>query len=194
MKQSTTYTVRYRRKREGRTNYLKRLNLLKSSRPRIVIRMSNNNIVIQLVEYKQNGDNVKLSSSSLELRKLGWKYHTGNIASSYLLGLLFGKRLQQNKVSQGVLDIGSHVSVAGSRIYATAQGLIDSGIDVPVSKEILPTQDRVSGKHISEYAKYLKNKDVERYNKQFSNYVKNNLDPVKICDDFKQMKDKILKA
>ena len=42
------HVLPYRRKREGRTNYKKRLALLKSGQPRLVIRRSNRYLQFQL--------------------------------------------------------------------------------------------------------------------------------------------------
>ena len=42
------YVVQYRRKRELRTNYRKRLNLLKSGLTRLIARPSNKHLVLQL--------------------------------------------------------------------------------------------------------------------------------------------------
>ena len=42
-------TIYYRRKRSGLTNYKKRLSLLLSKKPRLVIRKSLNNMVAQVV-------------------------------------------------------------------------------------------------------------------------------------------------
>ena len=45
------YTVKYRRQREGKTNYDKRLKLLLSGKPRLIIRPSLKGITIQVEEY-----------------------------------------------------------------------------------------------------------------------------------------------
>ena len=50
MANKKTYTVPFRRKREGKTNYKKRLGLLKSKSLRLVVRKSNKHILVQLVD------------------------------------------------------------------------------------------------------------------------------------------------
>ena len=72
MKSTTKFTVRYRRKREGRTNYKKRLELLKGKKERLVIRRTNTQIIMQIVNYSENGDKVLLTVNSGELQKKGW--------------------------------------------------------------------------------------------------------------------------
>jgi large subunit ribosomal protein L18 len=46
--------------------------------------------------------------------------------------------------------LGLNISTKGSRIYAALKGVLDSGIKVPHSEDILPSEDRIKGKHISE--------------------------------------------
>ena len=68
MAKNAIYTVKYRRKREGRTNYKKRLELLKSGSPRLVIRKSNTSITLQLVMYESDGDKVLITYTSKKFR------------------------------------------------------------------------------------------------------------------------------
>ena len=78
----------------------------------------------------------------------------------------------------------------GSSIYAALKGILDAGINLPYNKEILPSEDRIKGKHISDYALLLKNS--EKYKKQFSQYLKNGSTPEDIIKNFDQVKEKIL--
>ena len=66
MKQGPRYHVKPRRRREGKTNYRKRLKLLRSRKVRVVIRKSLKNTQIQLIEYKEDGDNILASANSIE--------------------------------------------------------------------------------------------------------------------------------
>lgn len=45
------YRVPFRRRREGKTNYHKRLKLLKSKKPRLVVRKTLNHHIAQIVVY-----------------------------------------------------------------------------------------------------------------------------------------------
>ncbi len=65
----------YRRKEK--TNYKKRLSLLKSEKVRLVVRISNKNIYAQFVEYVPTGDKILFASSSHEIEKKGWKSIVG---------------------------------------------------------------------------------------------------------------------
>jgi large subunit ribosomal protein L18 len=83
------------------------------------------------------------------LKKIGWT-KTGNVPAAYLTGLLAGKKAKEKNVTEAVLDLGLQTSTKGSRIYAALKGVLDAGINVPHSKDILPSEDRIIGKHISE--------------------------------------------
>lgn len=193
MAKNNRFTVQYRRKREGKTNYKKRLKILKANKPRLAIRKSLKNITIQIIEYHPEGDKIITSVVSKELEKLGWSFNKSNIPSAYLTGLLLGKKAIGNKINEVVVDFGLNESVKGSKLYAVLKGISDSGLAVPVSEKILPHEDRIVGKHISDYDELLK-KDDEKRKRQFSGYMKNNVNIKDIKKLFDEIKGKILKS
>ena len=146
-----SYRLQFKRKRLGKTNYKRRLKLLLANKPRLVIRKSNNNILAQIVEYNKKGDKVILSCHSSELKKYGWNSNKGNLPSAYLVGSLIGNKAQKKNIKDLVLDIGLQKSVKGSRIYSLLKGCIDNGLNIPYSKDILPSEDRIKGKHINNF-------------------------------------------
>ena len=192
MKKSNIYTVQFRRKREGATNYRKRLKILTSNKPRLVVRRSLKNIQAAIVEYDKKGDVVKISAHSSNLKKFGWVYGTGNLPTAYLVGFLVGARAKNAKFDDVVFDMGFNKSVKGCRVYAALAGALDAGLNVPHSKEILPSKERIMGKHIMDYWSLLK-KDDPLFKKQFSFYLKNNNDPSDIIKNFEEVKDNINK-
>jgi large subunit ribosomal protein L18 len=141
--------VSFKRRREEKTNYKKRLALLKSEKTRLVIRKSLSNISIQFINFKPTGDEALVSAVSTELKKFGWT-RGGNIPAAYLTGLLAGKKAKEKNIKEAVLDLGLQTSTKGSRLYAALKGVVDSGVNVPHSKDILPSEERINGKHISE--------------------------------------------
>lgn len=143
--------VSYRRKRQGRTDYNKRLKLLVSRKTRIVIRKSLKNTVVQFVNYNPKGDVIVASASSRQLIKLGWDLSRNNLPAAYLTGLLAGKKAVEKGVKEGIVDIGLEESVKGCKLYAAVKGIIDAGVKVNCSTEIMPSDDRIAGKHISNY-------------------------------------------
>ncbi len=138
----------FKRRREKKTNYKRRLALLKSDVTRLVIRKSLSNISIQFVNFVAEGDVTVATANSTELKKFGWS-RTGNLPAAYLTGLLAGKKAKEKKIERANLDIGLQTSTKGSRIYAALKGVVDSGVNVPHSEDILPSEDRIKGKHIS---------------------------------------------
>ena len=185
MKYNKVFTVPYSRKKNGRTNYKKRLALLKSKLPRLVVRRSNKHMLVQLVEYIDSGDKVLFTVKSTDLKKHGWEMNTGNIPSAYLTGLLIGIKAKGQKA---ILDLGLQSPIKGSRLYAALKGAIDGGLDVASSEENLPSEDRIKGKHISSYAKQI----GAEYDKVFSAYVKNKQDAKTFEDYFEKAKQKIM--
>ncbi|MBI4452643.1 50S ribosomal protein L18 [Candidatus Woesearchaeota archaeon] len=184
------FTVPFRRKREGRTYYKKRLRILMSGKYRLVVRKSLNNIYTSIVEYNPKGDKVLVTVGSNSLSKMGWKGGTGNVPSAYLTGLMAGRKSIEKGVKEAVLDMGFSNSVKGSRLYAALAGAIDSGLKIPSNEEILPAKSRISGEHIAKYAESLKSQK-QKYESQFSDYLKKGLAPENFVKHFNDIKGKI---
>jgi len=189
MPKNNRYCVFKRRKREGKTHYKKRLKILISRKTRLVIRKSSRNIVAQAIKFDPKGDIVLLSSDSKKLASIGYKLNTGNITSAYLTGLRFGIIAKKKGIGELILDLGLYKSVKGSRIYACLKGVIDAGIKVPFSEDILPSEERIKGLHISKYAELL-SKEGKNVG-QFSTYKKEGVDPNKISEHVKEMYTKV---
>ena len=160
------YTVKFRRRREGKTNYKSRLSLLISESPRLVIRKSSKNISVSVVDFDPKGDKVIVSASSQELKKSGCGLNPGNIPSAYLTGFMLGKKAKEKNIGRLVLDIGLVGSIKGSRIYSALAGVLDSGVNVPHDPKILPSKDRIKGKHIK------KDSDASATEKEFERVKK----------------------
>ena len=85
MKSGPRYHVKPRRHRERKTDYRLRLKLLRSKKPRIVVRKSLKAIRVQFVEYNPQGDKILASAVSNELSKKLWLEilcfkHTGSVS------------------------------------------------------------------------------------------------------------------
>ncbi len=145
--------IPFRRRREGKTNYKKRLSLLLSGKNRLVIRKSLKHIYAQIVEYNEKGDKVLIAASSRELGKFGWKYSCGNIPSAYLAGFLMGRKAVKKNVKDAVADIGLYSITKGNRLFACIKGAKDAGLNIEASEEIFPSEERVMGKHMADYRK-----------------------------------------
>jgi large subunit ribosomal protein L18 len=154
MKPGPRFHIKPRRRREGKTDYRKRLALLKSRNTRIVIRKSIKNTTIQFINYNEKGDNIVATANSKELvKKYNWKYSTSTTPAAYLTGLLAGKRAKEQGITECVLDIGRYVPVTGSKVFAGLKGVIDAGIDCPHNEEKIPSEERVMGEHLDKKIK-----------------------------------------
>ncbi len=149
MAKNRKYTVRLKRKRDNKTNYKLRMGLLKSDKPRLVIRRSIRYILIQLIKSENSQDKIMISLTSKELKKFGWEYDLKNIPSSYLSGFLFGKKALKNNLHEAIFDLGLQKSVIKTRIYSALKGCIDAGLKIPHNNEIFPGEERIKGAHIN---------------------------------------------
>ena len=149
------YTVPMRRRREARTNYHQRLRLLKSGKPRLVARKSNNHTRAQLIVTGGNGDETVASATSSELSEFGWEAPTGNLPAAYLTGYLAGKRATDGGLDEAVLDIGLNSATPGNKVFAVQEGAIDAGLEIPHSEDIFADWQRTRGSHIADYAEGL---------------------------------------
>ena len=145
-----TKFVRYRRKKEWRTDYKKRLTLLKSNKLRLIIRKSLKNVTVQVVKFEVNGDKVVVSACSKDLKKVGWTGYGRNLPAGYLVGLLCGVKAKKLKCGDMIVDAGLQKLSKGNLVYSVVKGVADSGVNIACSKEVFPKEDRIKGKHISE--------------------------------------------
>lgn len=184
-----TYKVAFKRRRLNLTNYRKRLALLKSRVPRLVARKSNRYVLVQCIDFTPDHDEVIAHANSKELSKYGWK-PSANLSSAYLTAYICAKRALAAGVNSVVLDSGLHTPSKGSFLFACAKGALDAGLKVPVG-DIEFDEDRISGKHIAEYAKQISGSD--KYNKIFSDYIKKGIKPEQIDVLFNKVKEQISK-
>ncbi|MCS7364264.1 MAG: 50S ribosomal protein L18 [archaeon GB-1867-035] len=193
MARGARYRVPFRRRREGKTDYRKRMRMIISGKPRLVVRKTNKYIIAQLVEAKVEGDRVITSAHSSELKKYGWKASFSNTPAAYLTGLLIGLKSVKAGVKEAIIDIGLHRPVKGARVFAVLKGAVDAGLEIPYGEEKLPSEERIKGEHIAKYALLLKENNPEKYERQFSIYLKSNLPPENLPTHFEEIKEKIMK-
>ncbi|HLD42856.1 MAG TPA: 50S ribosomal protein L18 [Candidatus Nanoarchaeia archaeon] len=165
--------IGFRRKRKGKTDYKKRLKILLSRKPRLVVRRTLNNTIVQIAEYGEQGDRIVAAASTRDLVKTGWKYSTGNAVSAYIAGIRVGRKGIAGGIKEAVVDIGKQRP--SLRIFSAVKGARDAGIDVACGESVLPKAEVVNGSLIKAYADFLKQKGVEKYKKQFSRYEKEGL-------------------
>jgi large subunit ribosomal protein L18 len=154
----------------------------------MTVKVSDQNVAAQVLRPTPAGDIVIASAHSRELAKQGWKGASNNLPACYLTGLLTGKKALAKGVDRAVLYIGKdHFT---SRVAACLKGAVDSGVNIPVSEESLPPQERLNGQHIADYAGTLKD-NQEEYKSRFSNLLKGGLKPEDYPAHFEEMRSKI---
>lgn len=151
-----TRKMKFRRRREGKTDYKGRLALLKSGKPRLVVRKSLKYIRAQIIEFDDRGDKTVVTATSVSLPAMGWQFACDNTPAAYLTGLLVGRAAKAKKIGSIVFDIGLYPSTKGSRVYTVVKGVIDAGIDVPCDAKMFPSENRISGKHIAAHNEKFK--------------------------------------
>jgi len=213
------FQVKYRRRREGKTDYRARKRLVaqdknkyNTPRYRLVVRFTNKDVIAQIVSAKIVGDIVVTAAYSHELTRYGAPGGLTNYAAAYATGLLAARRLLTkfnladkyagNKTVNGedynveeledgpkpflaLLDVGLRRTTTGAKVFAVMKGATDGGINVPHNEKRFVGYDsegkkldaevlkkHILGGHVADYMKSLKEEDPERYEKQFSRYVK----------------------
>jgi large subunit ribosomal protein L18 len=194
MAKGPSYSVPFRRRREGKTDYKSRRALILSKLPRLVVRGTSKYIITQIIEAEVTGDKVVVFANSRELsEKYEWRGDCGNIPAAYLTGLLCGNRAAASGIKEAVLDTGLQTPSRGARILAALKGVIDTGVTVPHSESVLPDESRISGKHVVDYAKQLSsNPDI--YQKMFSKYLSRELRPEQLSEHFSSIKERIVSS
>jgi large subunit ribosomal protein L18 len=182
------YVHTLKRIRQRKTNYRKRSGILIGRRPFIITKISGQNISAQALKPTLTGDIVIASAHSRELIRHGWKGSMNSMPACYLTGLLLGKKSIQKGATNAVLYTGNNPFT--TKVAACLKGIVDSGINIPVSKESLPGDDRVSGKHIANYANLLKDSE-EKYNSRFSALLKQGLRPEDYPVHFEEIRMRI---
>jgi len=95
------YQVKYRRRREGKTDYYARKRLViqdknkfNSPKYRLVVRFTNKDIITQIASARISGDHILTAAYAHELLRYGFPVaHVTNYAAAYSTGLLLARRL-----------------------------------------------------------------------------------------------------
>jgi len=93
------YQVKYRRRREGKTDYYARKRLVTQAKNkynapkyRLVVRFSNKYVTCQIIFARLQGDFVYCAASSKELERYGISHGLTNWTAAYATGLLVARR------------------------------------------------------------------------------------------------------
>lgn len=159
------YQVKYRRRREGKTDYQARRalviqdkNKFASPKYRFVVRITNKDVICQVIFTKITGDVCMTAAYAHELKNYGCGVGLTNYAACYATGLLAARRVltklnladtyegctepdgEDFHVEQEedaprpfvcLLDVGLVRTTTGARVFAAMKGACDGGLDIP---------------------------------------------------------------
>jgi len=159
------YQVKFRRRREGKTDYYARSTLIYQDKDkycapkyRMVVRITNKQVICQVLSSKIIGDEVLAVAYSTELRRYGIKVGLTNYAACYATGLLLARRVlkklgldemytgageatgeyyieeredEEKNPFTCILDVGLRPTTTGARVYAAMKGAVDGGLAIP---------------------------------------------------------------
>ena len=145
-------TIR-RRRLEAKTDYKSRLALLKSQRPRLVIRKTNRYIIAQIVQTEIAQDKVVVGLTSKVLLSKGWPSELSgslkSLGASYLTGFLLGKLALKSGIKNLIVYMGMQRNIKNSMLFAIVRGISDAGISVPHSPDVLPPMESIKNDKIA---------------------------------------------
>jgi large subunit ribosomal protein L5e len=168
------YQVKYKRRRQFKTDYYARKRLViqdknkyKTPKYRLVVRISNKDIVTQIVSADLTHDVILASAYSHELQNYGVKLGLTNYAAAYATGLLLARRVNKklNLDYDGVeevdgedfnveadpegkapfkalLDVGLVRTTTGARVFGVMKGACDGGLNIPHNERRFPGTKR----------------------------------------------------
>jgi large subunit ribosomal protein L5e len=165
------FTTKLKRRREGKTDYKARRRLVTQDRNkyntpkyRMVVRVTNRNVICQVISAKMVGDETIAAAYSSELPLFGAKVGLTNYAACYATGLLLARRLltklnladkyqgvaapdgkmfevqdvEGARAFKAVLDVGLARTTTGARIFGAMKGAVDGGLNIPHSGSRFP--------------------------------------------------------
>lgn len=140
------YSKILRRLREEKTNYRRRRAMLMGKKDFITVKISNENMLVQIHAPELAGDKVIASAHSRFLLKNGWKGSRKSISASYLTGYFAGKKAMGKGVKDAILYSGTDSYT--QRMAAALKGVIDAGLQIPANSETFPSDERINGQHL----------------------------------------------
>lgn len=159
------YQPKMRRRRECKTDYQARTTLIKQDKDkyntpkyRFVVRITNKDVICQVVSSKIIGDEVHCTAYAHELSRYGLDVGLTNWAACYCVGLLCARRMlkkvgldemykgcaetdgdffeieesEEKRPFKCFLDVGLRRTTTGSRVYAALKGAVDGGLHIPL--------------------------------------------------------------
>ncbi|KAH8052454.1 5S rRNA binding protein [Aureococcus anophagefferens] len=158
------YQVKYKRRREGKTDYRARKRLItqdknKYNTPkyRLVVRFSNKYVTCAVHSSELVGDKCIATATSKELGRYGLKvgldelYEGNTDPEGEVVKTEVGKKeyyveeLDDDKRPfKCILDVGIQTTTTGNRVFGALKGATDGGLDIPHNYKRFPGYDKES--------------------------------------------------
>ncbi|KAL2935864.1 60S ribosomal protein L5 [Bienertia sinuspersici] len=134
------YQVKFRRRREGKTDYRARNRLINQDKNkyntpkyRLCVRFTNKDVVAQIISASITGDSVLASAYAHELPRYGLEVGLTNYAAAYCTGLLLARRvlklLDLDQEYEGNVEAtGEDFSVEPAETRRPFRALLDVGL------------------------------------------------------------------
>jgi large subunit ribosomal protein L5e len=218
------FQVKYRRRRECKTDYYARKRLIiqdknkyKTPKYRFVVRVTNRDIITQIVAADLTHDVVLAAAYSHELPRYGITLGLTNYAAAYATGLLLARRVNAKfnlsyegnteingedynveaeeegaKPFKALLDVGLARTTSGARVFGALKGATDGGLDIPHNDHRFPGSKREGGEWQTDpetHRKYIFGQHVADYMRQLQEE-----DEEAFARQFKRYQDKGITA
>lgn len=201
------YQTKYRRRREGKTDYYARKRMViqdkdKYNTPkyRLVVRLTGQQVIVQVVYATLVGDKVLCQASSFELSKFGLTAGLTNYSSAYCTGLLVARRLlkqlkmdsiyagkaefdgedfcvgedpnPERRPFKAILDVGLVNTTTGNKVFGAMKGACDGGLYIPHSSNKFPGNTMDSERNASYDAEVHRDRIFGAHVDQFMDTLK----------------------
>merc|ERR1712226_1263541 len=160
---------------------------------RVVARVTNKDVLAQLVYSTITGDKVVVAAYAHELPGYGLPVGLTNYAACYCVGLLLARRALRHYKLDEIYE-GQARTSKGARIFGVLKGAVDGGMSIPHKSKRFPGftpadgeeaenydagehRRYIFGQHVAEYMRQLQDDDDEAYKRQFSRFIKNGVTP-----------------
>ncbi|RWR92842.1 60S ribosomal protein L5 [Cinnamomum micranthum f. kanehirae] len=179
---------------------------------RFVVRFTNKDIITQIVSASITGDTILAAAYAHELPRYGLEVGLTNYAAAYCTGLLLARRVLKileldDEYEGNVEATGEDYSVEAAdtrrpfrALLDVGLGALDGGLDVPHSDKRFAgykKEDKqldadfhrkyIFGGHVADYMRALMEDEPEKYQSQFSEYIKKGIE----ADDMEELYKKV---
>ena len=106
------------------------------------------------------------------------------------MGVIFAKKTKVKTPMRKFPISNIYHILTGARVFGAMKGAVDGGLDIPHTTKRFPGYDgesgeynsevhrnHIFGQHVANYMRTLSEEDEDAYKRQFSQFIKNGLNP-----------------